>query len=107
MKKFICIAVALALFTGCSNSRDKEREEARKEWEKEKAERRAEEKRAAEKAAADKAERTKTACAAAPYYGTTVPFINTLDEACEKATKENKLVFLLHLSGDFKNNDFT
>ena len=96
----------LILVLGC-NSRNAEykREvaERQKEWEEEK---RAERKQQEEKAR-EKAERLKSLCATAPYYGTTVPFVNTFDEACEKAKKENKLVFLLHLSGDFKNNDFT
>lgn len=40
-------------------------------------------------------------------YGTTVQFEKTPSDAAKKALKEEKLVCVLHVSGDFENPDFT
>ena len=40
-------------------------------------------------------------------YGTTVHFEKTPSDAARKALKEEKLVCILHVSGDFENPDFT
>jgi hypothetical protein len=40
-------------------------------------------------------------------YGTTVHFEPTPSAAAKKALKEEKLVFVLHVSGLFENPDFT
>jgi hypothetical protein len=40
-------------------------------------------------------------------YGTSVHFEKTPSDAAKKALKEEKLVFVLHVSGDFENSDFT
>ena len=40
-------------------------------------------------------------------YGTSVNFYKTPSEAATKAKKEQKLVFVLHVSGNFENPDFT
>jgi len=52
------------------------------------------------------------AAAAAPLdagneYGTTVHFERTPSDAARKALKEEKLVMVLHVSGDFENPEFT
>jgi hypothetical protein len=40
-------------------------------------------------------------------FGTTVDFVKTPSEAARLATKEQKLVLVLHVSGDFEDPDFT
>ena len=40
-------------------------------------------------------------------YGTSVNFYKTPSEAATKAKKEQKLVFVLHISGLFEEPDFT
>jgi len=40
-------------------------------------------------------------------YGTSVHFEKTPSDAAKKALKEEKLVFVLHVSGLFENPDFT
>ena len=40
-------------------------------------------------------------------YGTQVEFVDTPKEAAEKAKKEEKLVFVLHLSGVFEDPKLT
>ncbi len=40
-------------------------------------------------------------------YGTSVHFVKTPSEAARQARKEEKLVFVLHVSGLFENPDFT
>jgi hypothetical protein len=40
-------------------------------------------------------------------YGTSVHFEKTPSDAAKKALKEEKLVFVLHVSGIFENPDFT
>jgi hypothetical protein len=40
-------------------------------------------------------------------YGTSVHFEATPSDAARKALKEQKLVFVLHVSGNFENSDFT
>jgi hypothetical protein len=40
-------------------------------------------------------------------YGTTVQFEKTPTDAAKKALKEENLVLVLHVSGDFENPEFT
>jgi len=40
-------------------------------------------------------------------FGTSVTFLKTPSEAAKQALKEEKLVFVLHVSGDFEEPDFT
>lgn len=40
-------------------------------------------------------------------YGTTVDFVSTPSEAARQAKKEQKLVFVLHVSGHFEDPKFT
>jgi hypothetical protein len=40
-------------------------------------------------------------------YGTRVQFEKTPSDAARKALKEEKLVMVLHVSGDFENPEFT
>ena len=40
-------------------------------------------------------------------FGTSVAWAGTPSEAAEKATKEKKLVFILHVSGHFEDPRFT
>lgn len=40
-------------------------------------------------------------------HGTSVEFLATPSDAAKKALKEEKLVFVLHISGNFENPDFT
>jgi hypothetical protein len=40
-------------------------------------------------------------------YGTSVQFVKTPSEAARQALKEEKLVFVLHVSGQFETPDFT
>jgi hypothetical protein len=51
--------------------------------------------------AADKAD---TTCG---NYGTSVEFLGTPSEAARKALEEQKLVFVLHVSGNFEDPQFT
>jgi hypothetical protein len=47
-------------------------------------------------------ESTETSC-----HGTTVDFVDTPSDAAKKAKKEEKLVFILHVSGNFEDPKFT
>ncbi len=40
-------------------------------------------------------------------YGTSVHFEKTPSDAAKKALKDEKLVFLLHVSGNFEESEFT
>ena len=40
-------------------------------------------------------------------YGTSVNFFKTPSDAATQAKKDQKLVFVLHVSGNFENPDFT
>jgi hypothetical protein len=40
-------------------------------------------------------------------FGTSVKFLPTPSDAANAAYKEHKLVFVLHVSGDFEDPDFT
>lgn len=40
-------------------------------------------------------------------YGTSINFVKTPSEAARQAQKEEKLVFVLHVSGYFEDSDFT
>ncbi len=40
-------------------------------------------------------------------FGTSVKFLKTPSEAARQALKEEKLVLVLHVSGDFEDPDFT
>jgi len=40
-------------------------------------------------------------------FGTSVQFVSTPSLAAQQALKEQKLVLVLHVSGDFENPDFT
>jgi hypothetical protein len=40
-------------------------------------------------------------------FGTSVHFMKTPSEAAKQAEKDEKLVFVLHVSGDFEDPDFT
>jgi len=40
-------------------------------------------------------------------YGTEVHFVDSPAEAARQATKQEKLVFVLHVSGNFETPDFT
>ena len=40
-------------------------------------------------------------------YGTSVHFEKTPSDAAKKALKEEKLVFVLHVSGNFEDSEFT
>jgi len=46
-------------------------------------------------------------CSARTTHGTTVNFLSTPTEAARKAQENNKLTFLLHISGNFEDSDFT
>jgi hypothetical protein len=46
-------------------------------------------------------------CGCTKTHGTNVQFFDTPSEAATQAKKEQKLVFVLHISGDFENPDFT
>jgi len=50
------------------------------------------------------AEGTPTRCGS---YGTTVEFVDSPAEAAKLAKKEGKLVFVLHVSGNFEDPRFT
>jgi len=40
-------------------------------------------------------------------YGTTIDFLDSPKEAAAQAKKENRLVFVLHVSGNFEDPRFT
>jgi hypothetical protein len=40
-------------------------------------------------------------------FGTTIDFVDTPKEAAAQAKKEEKLVFILHVSGNFEDPRFT
>src|SRR5262249_59938058 len=61
---------------------------------------------AAVKAPAKPAEKTED-CGCTKSHGTSVQFFDTPSEAAKQAKKEPKLVFVLHISGNFENPDFT
>jgi hypothetical protein len=46
-------------------------------------------------------------CSRQPTHGTAVRFVATPAEAASKARKDKKLTFLLHISGNFEDADFT
>jgi hypothetical protein len=46
-------------------------------------------------------------CSARTTHGTNVNFLSTPTEAARKARINNKLTFLLHISGNFEDTDFT
>jgi hypothetical protein len=46
-------------------------------------------------------------CSARTTHGTNVNFVSTPTEAARKARENNKLTFLLHISGNFEDTDFT
>jgi hypothetical protein len=46
----------------------------------------------------------KTTCG---EYGTSLTFEKTPSDAARKALKQEKLVFVLHVSGDFEDSEFT
>jgi len=46
-------------------------------------------------------------CSAQTTHGTAVNFVATPAEAARQARKDNKLTFLLHISGNFEDADFT
>jgi len=48
-----------------------------------------------------------TQMCSAQTHGTAVNFLATPAEAAAKARKNNKLTFLLHISGNFEDADFT
>jgi hypothetical protein len=54
--------------------------------------------------AGDKTDSNKPTCAA---HGTSIDFLDTPSEAAKQARKEKKLVFVLHVSGDFEDPRFT
>ena len=58
------------------------------------------------KAPAKPAEKTED-CGCTKSHGTSVQFFDTPSEAATQAKKEQKLVFVLHISGNFENPDFT
>jgi hypothetical protein len=51
-----------------------------------------------------KATKAESGCA---RHGTKVDFLDTPSEAARKALKEEKLVFVLHVSGNFEDPRFT
>jgi hypothetical protein len=46
-------------------------------------------------------------CSARTTLGTTVNFLSTPTEAARRARENHKLTFLLHISGNFEDTDFT
>jgi hypothetical protein len=53
---------------------------------------------------ADKPAKTGSTCG---DYGTTVEFFKSPSDAATQAKKDQKLVMVLHVSGNFENPDFT
>ena len=54
--------------------------------------------------AGESAKADKPACGS---HGTTIEFVDTPNEAATQAKKEEKLVFVLHVSGNFEDPRFT
>jgi len=54
--------------------------------------------------AAEKLDKQETSCG---NHGTTIDFLDTPREAAAQAKKEKKLVFVLHVSGNFEDPRFT
>ena len=52
-------------------------------------------------------ERFVQTCSAQTAQGTAINFVATPSEAADKAHKDMKLTFLLHISGNFEDSDFT
>jgi hypothetical protein len=46
-------------------------------------------------------------CSADTHYGTCVNFVDDPNEAAELARKDNKLLFVLHVAGNFEDQRFT
>ena len=57
--------------------------------------------------AGDSAPAKTTEAASCGEFGTTVDFEPSPSDAARKALKEEKLVFVLHVSGLFEDSDFT
>jgi hypothetical protein len=55
----------------------------------------------------DKAKPPASEAEAASCHGTAVHFVNTPSEAAQQAKKEEKLVFVLHVSGQFEDPGIT
>ena len=55
-------------------------------------------------ASAEPAKADKPACGS---HGTTIDFVDTPNDAAKQAKKEEKLVFVLHVSGHFEDPRFT
>jgi hypothetical protein len=53
------------------------------------------------------AEPPAAACAVDHRYGTSVDFVDDPTAAAEKALKEKKLLFVLHVAGNFEKDRFT
>ena len=53
------------------------------------------------------AEPTKADKPACGSHGTTIEFVDTPNDAAKQARKEEKLVFVLHVSGHFEDPRFT
>ena len=58
-------------------------------------------------ARADKSAKGEEEGSSCSAYGTSVKFFKTPSEAATQAKKDQKLVFVLHVSGNFENADFT
>jgi hypothetical protein len=56
---------------------------------------------------AGRADEKKQAGESCGNHGTSVEFLDTPSEAARKAIKEEKLVFVLHVSGNFEDPRFT
>jgi hypothetical protein len=54
--------------------------------------------------AAEKSDKQESSCG---NHGTTIDFLDTPKEAAALAKKEGKLVFVLHVSGNFEDPRFT
>jgi hypothetical protein len=57
--------------------------------------------------AAGQKKSTKDAEVCTGDFGTSVHFMKTPSEAAKQAKQDEKLVFVLHVSGDFEDPDFT
>ena len=53
------------------------------------------------------AEPPAAACPVDHRYGTRVDFVESPTEAAEKARKDKKLLFVLHVAGNFEEDRFT
>jgi hypothetical protein len=58
-------------------------------------------------ARADKVAKPKEAESGCGDYGTSVQFFKTPSDAATQAKKDQKLVMVLHVSGNFENPEFT